>query len=57
MDLSKAYDSIPHDFVIAKLRHMVLIVKFFYSYFSNRKQRVKTGSATSEWTVILTGIL
>ena len=31
-------------------------LKLFHSYFSNRKQRVKIGSAISEWIDILTGI-
>ena len=31
-------------------------LKLLHSYFSNRKQRVKTGSAISKWIDILTGI-
>ena len=52
MDLSKAYDCLPHDLLIAKLaaygfgHHSLLLI---HSYLSNRKQRVKVGSEFSEW--------
>ena len=59
MDLSKAYDCVPHDLIIAKFEAYGfdnISLKLFHSYFSNRKQRVKIGSAISEWIDILTGI-
>ena len=52
MDLSKAYDCIPHDFLIAKLvaygngQYSLLLI---HSYLSNRKQRVKVWSQFSDW--------
>ena len=51
MDLSEAYDCIPHDLLIAKLAaygfgHYSLIL--IHSYFSNRKKRVKVGSEFSK---------
>ena len=52
MDLSKAYDILPHDLLIAKLAAYGLdysSLKFLYSYLSNRKQRVRVGSSLSEW--------
>ena len=60
MDLSKAYDCLPHDLIIAKFEAYGfdnISLKLFHSYFSNRKQKVKIGSAISERIDILTGIL
>ena len=48
MDLTKAYDYLPHDLIIAKFELYgfdSISLKLFHRYFSNRKQRVKTGSA------------
>ena len=59
MDLSKAYDCLPHDLIIAKFEAYGfdnISLKMYHSYFSNGKQRVKIGSAISEWIDILTGI-
>ena len=59
MDLSKAYDCLPHDLNIAKFEACGfdnISSKLFHSYFSNRKQRVKIGSAKSGWMDILTEI-
>ena len=59
MDLSKAYDCLPHDLLIAKLaaygfgQHSLLLI---HSYLSNRKQRVKVGSEFSEWLGIKSGV-
>ena len=49
MDLSKAYDCLPNDIFDN------ISLKLFHSYFSNREQRVKIGSAISAWIDILTG--
>ena len=59
MDLSKAYDCLPHDLLIAKLAaygfgHHSLLLR--QSYLSNRKQRVKVGSEFSEWLGIKSGV-
>ena len=59
MDLSKAYDYLAHDLIIAKFEAYGcnnISFKLFHSYFSNRKQRVKIGSAINEWIDILAGI-
>ena len=58
MDLSKAYNCIPHDILITKLAacgfgHYNLLLN--HSYLSNRKQRVKVSSEFSEWLEIKSG--
>ena len=59
IDLSKAYDWLPYELIIAKCEAYGfdnISLKLFQSYFSNRKQRVKIGSVISEEIDILTGI-
>ena len=56
MDLSKAYDCIPHDLLIAKLSAYGIGSVGFLSisdYFSHRKQRTKIGSSNSSWHDII----
>ncbi len=52
MDLSKAFDCMPHDLLIAKLNVYGLGMqglRLIANYFSDRRQRVKIGSTYSEW--------
>ena len=59
MDLSKAFDCLPHDLLIAKLAAYGLgyrSLRFLWSYLTNRKMRVRVGSALSEWLNILLGV-
>ena len=52
MDLSKAFDCLPHDLLIEKLRAYGLApdaVSFLSSYLSDRVQQVRLGSYTSTW--------
>ena len=59
MDLSKAYDTLPHDLLIAKLAAYGLdnkSLRFLLSYLTNRKQRVRVGSCLSDWLLILLGV-
>ena len=59
MDLSKAFDCLPHDLILAKLSAYGLSVNacdFLNSYLSNRKQRVKLGQLHSSWSNILKGV-
>ena len=59
MDLSKAYDCLPHDLLIAKLEAYGLdngSLKLILDYLSFRKQRTKVDSAYSKWLKIRRGI-
>ena len=58
-DLSKAFDTLPFDLIIAKLEAYGLDHKALnqmYSYLSGRKQRVKIGSAYSDWANVNIGV-
>ena len=52
MDLSKAFDCLSHDLLIAKLAAYGVgskAIRLFYSYLCNHKQRVRIGSSFSEY--------
>ena len=58
-DLSKAFDSLSHDLLIAKLNaygFSLPPLKLVHSYFSNRKQSTKINNAYSSWEEILFGV-
>ena len=59
MDLSKAFDCIPHDLLIAKMHaygfdNDTLIL--FFSYLKNRKQGVKINNNISNFLILLSGV-
>jgi hypothetical protein len=59
MDLSKAFDCIPHGLLIAKLKAYGFSEQaclFMSSYLSGRKQRVKVDDARSEWMLLRKGV-
>ena len=59
MDLSKAYDSLPHDLLLAKLDAYgvgINSLKLMYSYLTDRKQRVKVGTSFSTWKSLSKGV-
>ena len=59
MDLSKAFDCIPHELLIAKLHSYGFSkesLKFTYSYLKGRNQWVKINSNYSSWREILNGV-
>ena len=59
MDLSKAYDGIPHELLIAKL-HCYDVnntsLKLLLDYLTNHKQSTEIGSSFSSWHDIDTGV-
>ena len=59
MDLSKAYDCLPHDLVIVKLEAYGLdtnSLRFLFDYLSCRKQITKMVSAHSNWSEVFSEI-
>ena len=55
MDLSEAYDCLPHDLIIAKFEAYGLSkfsLSLLLDYLTSRKQRVKIGSSYSIWNEI-----
>ena len=56
MDLSKAFDCIPHDHLLAKLQAYGALNNLLARYLSNRHQRVKLGDHVSSWMKIIKGV-
>ena len=59
MDLSKAFDCLPHGLIIAKLHAYGLSTPacdLLFSYLTSRKQRVKISNSRSSWTPLSKGV-
>ena len=59
-DLSKAFDCLPHDLLIAKLDAYGFkndALYLIFNYLNNRKQRVKINSSFSSFQNIISGVL
>ena len=59
MDLSKAFDYVPHDLLIAKLEAYGInenLLAYLHSYLSNRKQCVRINNVTSDFETIISGV-
>ena len=59
MDLSKAFDCIPHESLIAKMHAYgfdLNSLTFFYSYLKNRKQNVKINNTCDIFQILLSGV-
>ena len=58
-DLSKAFDCLSHELLLAKLHAYgfdTTALRLIHSYLSNRKQRTKVNSTYSSWEEILFGV-
>ena len=58
-DLSKAFDCIPHDLLIAKLSAYNFsdeALSYFYSYLTNRRQCVRINNRQSQLETIISGV-
>ena len=59
MDLSKAFDCLPHGLMIAKLKAYGLSTpacELVFSYLNDRKQRVKISTSRSSWSTLSKGV-
>ena len=59
-DLSKAFDCLNHDFLIAKLNaygFSLPALRLIHDYLSNRKQRTRINNSYSTWMEIAFGVL
>ena len=59
MDLSKAFDCVPHDLLIAKLAAYSVdenLLMYIYSYLSNRKQCVRINNVHSKFQNVISGV-
>ena len=59
MDLSKAFDCIPHDLLIAKMHaygFSLDSLTFFYSYLKRRNQSVKINDTCSAFQILISGV-
>ena len=59
MDLSKAFDCISHEFLIAMLEAYDFrndSIRLIFDYLTSRKQRVKMNSTYSSWLEAISGV-
>ena len=59
MDLSKGFDTLNHDLLIAKLyarEFDIKTLKLMHSYFTKRWQTTKVKSSFSTWSELLQGV-
>ena len=59
MDLSKAFDCLPHDLLIAKLEAYgfgIGSLRLIFDYLTSRKQRVRINSTYSSWLEITSSV-
>src|SRR5664279_3063394 len=58
-DLEKAFDKVPHNLLIQKLRNFYInevCIKWIESFLANRRQRVNINGSYSEWARVISGI-
>ena len=60
LDLSKAFDCVPHKLLLAKLKAYGVAengIALLQNYLSGRSQRVKIGDKFSSWLPVIKGVL
>ena len=59
LDFQKAFDSVPHERLLSKLKAYGILGKYhswIRDFLSNRRQRVIVGNEKSEWEPVKSGI-
>ena len=59
MDFSKAFDSVPHNQLVIKLKSSGIygnLLRWFKSYLCNRQQRVVLAGCKSDWLSVTSGV-
>jgi hypothetical protein len=59
LDISKAFDTVPHDILIRKLENFGIagnLLRWINSFLGGRKQRVVHEGATSKWSDVASGV-
>ena len=59
LDFAKAFDSVPHDRLLLKLRHLGIrgkILRWIQAYLKGRKQRVVLRNGQSSWCEVDSGV-
>ena len=59
LDLAKVFDSVPHDRLLLKLRHLGIrgnILRWILAYLNGRKQRVVLRNGQSSWCDVDSGV-
>ena len=59
MDLSKAFDCLSHELLIAKMEAYgfgINSLRLIFNYLKQRKQRVRVGSEFSDWVEMILGV-
>ena len=59
LDLSKAFDSVPHERLLLKLNRYGIdrqLYLWFRNFLTNRRQRVQIRGSYSEWSPVISGV-
>ena len=56
LDLSKAFDCLPHKLLLCKLHAYGDACDLLCSYLTNRSQRVKISTVKSDWAKLIKGV-
>ena len=59
LDLSKAFDSVPHERLLLKLNRYSIdgqLYLWFRNFLTNRRQRVQIRGSYSDWSPVISGV-